>query len=247
MKKETKYVGLAILGLILGIICFFISIWFRGEQDSDTGADASPPPPVATEVTAEPKAERDNERDSIPTAIQSAKRGSTVESRAILQSPSDPEYDFVSEAFSAEDINKKDMNVEINLGDYRAVAGEEFEVNVRMHAPALESMTLLMEYDPEVIEYVANSAKAVGKAFRRGIEFYADNQKGRMVLLNSGIPGAKNMNVCDGGSIASFRVLAKAPGETQLQFPEMGMTFINGRGEEIDQYDIRGGSVVVDE
>ena len=96
-----------------------------------------------------------------------------------------------------------------------------------------------------MMEFVPKSAKPVGKNFVNGIEFYADQAKGRMVLIHSGLPGAKNLKAVNGDEIAVFRMVAKKAGETTLTFPPKGVGFTNARGED-EEYEILGGSIVID-
>jgi hypothetical protein len=149
--------------------------------------------------------------------------------------------------FTADDAHGANDPIMVNISDYRVAKGDEFEVSVRLQAPALESMTLLMNYDPALLEYLPETARVVGKSFHLGIEFYADQQKGRMVLINSGLPGAKNIYPTGNEVIAVFRMVAKEAGQTQITFPESGVSFTNAVGRETTDYKINGGTITISE
>ena len=147
--------------------------------------------------------------------------------------------------FTADDIKASSRKVFLGLGQYRPHSGQEFEVELLLDAPPLESVTLVLAYDPEYLEFVNGSAKSVGRAFRKGIEANADASNGRLAFVQVGTPGQKNVLACSNEKVAVFRMRAKKPGNTTLAPADKGVSFTNGQGHD-EEYQVSGGSVQID-
>ena len=147
-------------------------------------------------------------------------------------------------AFTPEDLAQSGRGVRVELGKYEAAVGSEFEVEIRMVSPALESCTLVMQYDQGALAVVPGSAVPVGAQFRSGIECYAAEGSGKLVIIQAGTPGSKNLDASVGGTASVVcRMRALRAGVTHLLvLPES--SFTNGRGEE-ETYEVSGGEVGV--
>ncbi len=147
-------------------------------------------------------------------------------------------------AFTPEDLAQCGRGVRVELGKYEAAVGSEFEVEIRMVSPALESCTLVMQYDQGALAVVPGSAVPVGAQFRSGIECYAAEGSGKLVIIQAGTPGSKNLDASVGGTASVVcRMRALRAGVTHLLvLPES--SFTNGRGEE-ETYEVSGGEVGV--
>ena len=155
------------------------------------------------------------------------------------EGPEPPDTDEFAQA----EVNRAADPVVVDCGQYAAKVDEEFEVTVKMTAPALSNVMLLMEFDPAVVECVADSGKKVGWTFRKGIEFYSDNAKGRMILISAGPPGAKHTRAVDGQPVASFRMKGKAAGQVAFKFPAAGTEFVTATGTPSKDPQVRGGVI----
>lgn len=245
MKKEAKFAVIAVGAMILGCVLFVLIRMLL---------DSQKPKPQPSEQPIVQKRREATKIDQIDISREE-KRQSKRDIRDRVDSesddneaPSTPEkLDIFSEEFQQDDIRDEDMKVAVEIDDYEVLVGDEFDIAVRLSAPALESMTLLMEYDAELLECIADSAKAVGDTFRRGIEFYADNKKGRMVLINAGTPGAKNMEKAEDEMVATFKMVARKVGRTELVYPKVWSTFTNGKGMDIEDFRIHGGDILIEE
>jgi hypothetical protein len=145
--------------------------------------------------------------------------------------------------FTPEDLALCGRGVQVDLGQYEAAVGNEFEVMVRLVSPALESCTLVLRYDQEALVVVPESAKPDGQAFRSGIEAYATPGSGKLVIIHAGTPGKKNVDAVVSGPVVTWRMRALRPGVTRLQvLPESGFT--NGQGAE-ETYKVVGGDVSI--
>lgn len=133
--------------------------------------------------------------------------------------------------FGAADLAACGSGVRLDLGNYRVATGSEFDVLLSLHAPALESATVVLGYDPQALVVVPRSGRPLGSQFRGGIECYADEAAGRLVLIHAGTPGMKNVDAFAQGAAAGWRMRAVRPGQTQLRVLE-GSSFVNGRGDE---------------
>jgi hypothetical protein len=159
--------------------------------------------------------------------------------------PALPEWQAQPEVeFGPADLKEVGRGVVLDLGRYQARVGQEFDVVVRFEGPPLMIMVLGLDFDPTVVEVVFESARPVGSAVRSGIEFYADNTKGKLVLLPSGTPGMKNVNGGNGGPMAVFRMRGKAEGVAALTLTEGGAKFASGKGDE-ERAVLHGGDITV--
>ncbi len=249
---NTKHLVSGVAVLILGGLGYFL-FFLLTEKDQPPVTTTTPPAQIV--APAAPSAEKlpplaqpvAPEADT-PAPSLAAKKSEAAPT-AIKSPPTIT--DFLAEKgyveFTAEDARYAEKPIAVNLGNYRVRKGDEFEVAVQVQAPALESFTLLMNYDPELLECLPDTAHPVGKSFHMGIEFYADQQKGKMVLINAGLPGAKNINPTDNQTVAVFRMVAKGEGQTQIICPETGVNFTNAIGREVVNYKINGGAISIRE
>ncbi len=145
--------------------------------------------------------------------------------------------------FTAEDLAQCGRGVVVDLGEYRAAAGEEFTVALRLTAPALESLTLVLGFDPSVVVPVPGSAVPLGPVFRDGIECYSGRGGGTLVLIHTGVPGKKNLDAGRETAAVAWRMRALQSGATKLSVLPQS-SFTNGRGED-EPYEVRGGDVRV--
>gem|GEM_PF-1537615 len=145
--------------------------------------------------------------------------------------------------FTAEDVAQCGRGVTLDLGSYEVRAGEEFEVKVRLTAPPLESLTLRLQFDSEVVSLVPDSTAPVGPQFRSGIECYAGRDGRSMALIHAGAPGKKNLDAGTGSPAVTWRMRAVRPGTARLEVAPQS-SFTNARGED-EQYSVSGGDVNV--
>jgi hypothetical protein len=145
--------------------------------------------------------------------------------------------------FTGEDLAQCGRGVELALGDYEARVGKEFTVTVSISAPALESLTLAVQFDRESLALVPGSAAPVGPQFRGGIECYAGKAGGSLVVIHAGTPGKKNVDGGTGGTALTWRMRALRPGTAQLTVLPQS-SFTSARGED-ESYEVSGGSVNV--
>ena len=143
--------------------------------------------------------------------------------------------------FTPDELDRAGEGAQVNLGDYRVRKGDVFDLKIRLTAPPLESVTLLLNYDPDMIEFIDDSARPLGPFFRQGIEFYVDEAIGRAVLIHSGIPGKKNMNSATGTPVAAVRVRALDAGDCTVDLAP-GTTFTSGRGAD-EEFSVYGGAI----
>jgi hypothetical protein len=133
--------------------------------------------------------------------------------------------------------------VKLYLGDYTVKRGETFDVCVSLTAPPLESMILSLAYDPTQLEMVPDGGRPVNPVFRKRPEFTFSQEKGVVVVVNSGAPGAKNLNAVEGKNILKFKMRATGLGETSIR-PGTGCCFTNGLGKD-ERYEVSGGRVLI--
>lgn len=146
--------------------------------------------------------------------------------------------------FTEEDLAECGAGVDVGLGRYNTRKGEEFEVAVSLKGPALASCTIVVDYDTDMLEVVPRTAEPVGRQFRGGIECYADEAGGRLILIQEGVPGKKNLDRSSGDHMSAvWRMRALRSGRTRLQVADE-TSFTNGRGEE-EGYRVVGGDIVI--
>lgn len=145
--------------------------------------------------------------------------------------------------FTPEELSQCGRGVGIDLGRYGVKVGDEFDVSVALTGPALESCTLIVQFDPVSLALVPGSALPLSAQFRGGIECYGDPAHGRLVLIHAGTPGQKNVDASSTGASVGWRMKALRSGDTRIVvLPES--SFSNGRGDE-ETYESRGGDVSV--
>ena len=247
MTAETrKTVILAVLAGGLALVVLLLSLHFRKKAES-----VSPPPgpgkpvpavvegPAPSEVVKPPVAGGDAAKPAVKPVAAAPDAATPPPVADAGPEPSD------TDEFAPAEVKRAADPVIIELGNYVARVGEEFEVAVEMAAPALSNVMLLMEFDPAIVECVADSAKRVGWTFRKGLEFYADNAKGRMILISAGPPGAKHTRAVDGQPVVSFRMKGKAAGQVALKFPAAGTEFVTATGTPSKDPQVRGGVISI--
>ncbi|OPZ23236.1 MAG: hypothetical protein BWZ02_03286 [Lentisphaerae bacterium ADurb.BinA184] len=182
-----------------------------------------PPPPPPTDAAA-PDEARPSEREA-----------------AADDGPEPKDTD----EFTAEEAEHAAAPVILDAGRYAVRAGEEFDVTLTLTAPALSNVMLLMEFDPALLACLPASGKRVGWTFRQDIEFYANNDKGQLILISQGQPGAKHTRAVVDRPVASFRLKAKAAGQTALKFPAKGVEFTTAKGVAAEAPQLRGGAIEI--
>lgn len=145
--------------------------------------------------------------------------------------------------FTTKDLGQCGRGVRVDLGRYDVRAGDEFDVVLRFTAPALESCTLVIEYDPAKLAAVPGSAKPIGPHFRGGIECYADKGGGRLVLIHAGTPGKKNLDAVSDVASVTWRMRALQVGATAMRVGQQ-TSFSNGHGDD-EHYAATGGDVSI--
>lgn len=148
-------------------------------------------------------------------------------------------------AFTADELDFKDLPVDVELGDYRVEPGQEFEVTIVMSAPALMTFSLHMGFDPVLLEYVPDSAEKVGITFRGDVEFYCRPEMKQMILINTMTPGAKSSTIASRTPVARFRLRAKQTGVTELSVLKKGTFYLNADGIQVADFAISGGNILI--
>lgn len=246
MTGRTKE-WLAVVALAAGVAC--LVAWFAWHRGT---ADSIPMPPVP-EATA-PNAVSAPPSESTPGGggmeeVSGAEHVegpvSTAKTAIDPSLPTLPDWVPQPEVeFGPADFAEAGRGVVLDLGQSRTRVGQEFKVIIYFDGPPLMLMVIGLGFDPAVVQVVHGSARPVGNVFRTGIEFYADNAKGQLVLLQSGSPGMKNVNRAKGEPVATFRMRGKAEGSTSLTLMEKGSTFVNGKGED-ERASLVGGTIAV--
>ncbi len=245
-QKKREVIVAIVIALVVACLFFWLALRKRGETGEPVGT--TPPPaggPAATAPATAPAAQPGvTGAAGQPPAPAGAKPGEQLPAPAAAPTAT-PEWEPQPEVeFGPDDLKGIGQGVSFDLGTYSVRVGDEFEVTVSYAGPPLMLLMLGLDFDPAVLEVLPESARPVGKVIRSGIEFYADNAKGKMVLLQTGTPGMKNVNRAMGGTLAAFRMRAKAAGNTMLTLPEKGAAFNNAKGEN-EKAVILGGSIVV--
>ncbi len=241
--KSGMWVGVTLVLLIT------IGIWVThrlGQEESPASATGNPPSSALGKADV-PGAPGTLAKPSVGAAVGGPgktvprNKGGATGSAETGDAPWQPEEPV---EFAAEDVKAAGEGVTVDLGDHTIRAGEEFSVEVRLNAPPLESFTLVLKFDPLIVEPVAKSGKPVGKTFRKGLEYYVDAATGSVGVIHSGLPGMKNLNGATGEPACVFRLKGKASGETRLVGDAAACSFVNGRGEE-ERVTLHGGQVKV--
>lgn len=234
--------ALALLGLLL---------WLRGPSAGPERPGATPVPPPEPGVAVPAAAAAGAE--SVPAVTPAAREPTAPAATEITPVPK-PEARATAEAdangvpweFTQEDLKTVGRGVRLDMGDYRVAVGTEVEIALVLEAPPLESVTLVMLYDKDVLQFVDGSAKPVGPVFRRGLEFYCDPATSRLALIHSGVPGQKNLLAAANEKVVTFRFKALKAGSTALRTADKGVSFTNAAGTA-EVVNLSGGRVVVTE
>ena len=206
---------------------------------TDSVLEAAPQPAGQATQTAVVPPTPPSKAELAPTkpAETAAKRAVVVEENVQEKS-----WDFTPEDLRA----AEGRSVLVDLGEYTVQAGEEFDVSVFMDAPALQCALLAMKYDRELLEAVPDSGKAVGRVFRRGVEFFGDPATGRMALLCATLPGRKNILAAQDEKVAVFRMRAKKAGTATIEIDTKGVSFEAGNGKKLT-LDCPPGKVLIEQ
>lgn len=250
MKLNKNFIKYLIAAMFCGAFIFFVSILVRQKQSDDVKeAAAISEVREKSKVTGTPVIEKKTiVQEVLPesaTDPASKKRKTLLKTSGNVVSES-TKNEADDHEFNRSDLEGIDQPVRVDVGDYEATVDDELTLDIRVEAPALANFSVLMEFDPYYLEYLADSAKAVGDTFRTGIEFYAQNDRGRMILISSGFPGEKHTNPVAGEAVATFRMVMKKSGVTKINFPDEGLLFFNARGQRM-KYTIKGGEIVIGE
>ena len=152
--------------------------------------------------------------------------GATAQPTDVVEIPgTEPSLEFFPE-----DRELCGKGVSLGLGDYHVSVGEEFTVEVSLEAEDMESFLLVLEYDPKLLAIVPDSAEAVGRVFRRGIEFNYKQDRGLVAIIHRGTPGQRNLLKANGETAVSFKMTALTEGETKLTVPPKGADSARQRG-----------------
>ena len=212
---------------------------------ADPAPEAKPAAPAANptleESTGEPAG-------VAATGAESVKRTPPRQPQAVTVDESQldvPIEDGPLGGWTPRDLQEAELPVAMDIGDHSIGIGEELEIRVLLQAPALMTLSLLMEYDPEMLTYVANSATSVGGCFIGKPEFYAKDEQRRMILIATALPGAKATHRSPGGAVASFKMRALRDGNTTIR-PDREKSFcLNANGDPVADVRISGGTVVI--
>jgi hypothetical protein len=244
MNQNLRIVYLSILAFVVGGTAFVLYLFFVKDKEPKTPLDVTKLAPI--EQVATDKKIKKVQRKSKPKEKPRVRN---------IEGIPEPELDerekqfdmaamIVAEALTEENVEGKETTVYMDIGRYDIDSGDEFEVNITVAAPELANFSLMMEFDPKYLDYVADSAIAVGKTFRYGIDFYAQNDKGSMILISKGDPGAKHTEKVIDKTVAKFRMKARKPGITMLVSASRGMILWDTFGNEME-YDIQGGEIEI--
>jgi len=217
-----------------------------GAPDTGPATDTARTPAVRPSVAAVPEVPTQPAVGSVKPGPELADAGTErqVVTPASGASPGPGSWTKRSPAeFTPEELSQCGRGVGVDLGRYTVKVGDEFDVRVALTGPALESCTLMVQFDPVALALVPGSALPLSAQFRGGIECYGDPAHGKLVLIHAGTPGQKNVDASSTGASIGWRMKAVRPGDTRLVvLPES--SFTNGRGDE-EAYESRGGDVSV--
>jgi hypothetical protein len=232
MRENGKFILFGALAIVIGLGLLGLRI-VTSERDVDAAPEAAPASvPLAESSPILP----------LPSPV-------LVEptiAEEIAETPPAPELKVEDpDAFTADELAFKDLPVDVEIGDYRVAAGQDFDVTVVMSAPALMTFSLHMAFDPELVEYVPESAEKLGSTFRGDIEFYCKPEMKQMILISTMNPGAKSSTIASRSPVARFRLRAKQAGVTDLAVLKKGTFYLNADGTQIADFAISGGNILI--
>lgn len=229
MHENGKYIlfGLAAIAIGLGLFGLRIATAERQVADAPAVADVAP---VSVEESPVPPPVEEFSKPAEAAEIEHTPPSAVIE---------DPD------AFTADELAFKDLPVDVEIGNYRVSAGQEFEVTVVMSSPALMTFSLHLGYNPDLVEYVADSAEKVGGTFRGDVEFYCKPEMKQMILISTMNPGAKSSTIASRSPVARFRLRAKQTGVTELTILKQGTFYLNADGTQIADFAISGGTILI--
>ncbi len=246
MNQNVKFIYFSVFAFVCGcVIClsylFFIKNWEPQQSELAAGQYKK-----SIEIEPTITVSENSNTNEIKIIPKKKKILRVFEEEPVLEE--EEEIDMASiiakEAFLQSDIEDKETMVYMDIGNYDIDRGSEFEIIVNLAAPALANFSLMMEFDNSYLEYVEKSEKAIGDMFRYGIEFYAQNEQGRMILISAGHPGAKHTEKVVDKPVALFRMKAKKEGTTKITFAEKGVILLDPFGNKME-YDILGGEIEI--
>ena len=232
MRENGKYVlfGLVALAIGLGLLGLRIASVERQPK-----APPQPAPVLAPDLA----------NSATPPPVRVIPVESVASNRVEMPPNSLPVVIEDPDAFTADELAFKDLPVDVEIGDYRVASGQEFDVTVAMSAPALMTFSLHLGFDPELVEYVPESAEKVGGTFRGDIEFYCKPEMKQMILISTMNPGAKSSTIASRSPVARFRLRAKQAGVTELSIIQKGTFYLNADGTQIADFAISGGNILI--
>jgi hypothetical protein len=238
-RQVDSKTGIAIL-LVLALLVAIIFWQLPRLELRDTRAPARAT--AAVEPGRRPGTGTGDVKPGLETAAEAAEGEAAVAASAETEVALEP-ADL--DVFTAADLAPENMFVRVDLGNYSIDKGGDMDVRLALTAPGLESLAIVLEYDPNLLAFVEGSAEPVGNTFRRGIEFHANPARGKLVLMHDGVPGAKNTQLVSGEVVARFTMRALEAGTTQLLPAGNGYSFTNGRGVDIQDCRISGGRIEI--
>ena len=210
-------------GMLTGSLAFFRKY---------AADNQSVPPPVGWLPTPPPPPP--------PPAIPAA----AVPPRTPDVAPMEPWREQPAIPFLPEELRPNEKRyARLDLGTHEMKKGEEAEFRIRLVSPPLTELTLILSYDPFFLEYIPDSVRPLGPAFRKTIEVAAGQKPGTLALVSTGTKGAKNINDTSGEPVLGFKMRAKQTGQTTLR-PGGGCRLLGGGGTEV-RIEIGGGTVTI--
>jgi hypothetical protein len=232
MHENGKYILFGLAAIAIGLGLFGLRIATAEREVADT------PAPAVADV-----APMSVEESLIPPPVEEFSK--PVEPAETEHAPPSTVVIEDADAFTADELAFKDLPVDVEIGDYRVSAGQEFEVTVVMSSPALMTFSLHLGYNPDLVEYVADSAEKVGGTFRGDVEFYCKPEMKQMILISTMNPGAKSSTIASRSPVARFRLRAKQAGVTELTILKQGTFYLNADGTQIADFAISGGTILI--
>ena len=251
--KTPVYViaAIVVVGALLGLLLWLRSGAPAGSEPEDrqplaAKAAAKPEPRQRTGLSGggEPTAPAEPASPARQTGTGPAPRPAPSRPATGATDPGKPAREEGWE-FTPDDIKLSNRKIFLSVGDYRVAQGQDVEFELLLDAPPLESATLVFTYDPTALEYVEDSAKGVGRAFRKGVECHTDPATGRLAIIHVGMPGKKNVLASMNEKVITFRMKALKPGPTALKPAVEGISFTNGQGRD-EEFQVTGGAVRIE-
>jgi hypothetical protein len=258
MSDKLKFSGILIVALVLGFVTGYIIVVTRGGAPSPLPAPVTAKPPVPPDAGGPWTTGSKSPRSAVPDPGDNGplRRAEDVDpTAALLTGDFEPGTEtaepFADEEmpgygkFTGGDLAFADMAVRIDFGEYQVRKGEAFAIDVSLTAPVLTSLRIPLKFDTALLEIIEGSGEAVGSTLRHGVEFYADQKRGMIMILQNGLPGAKNTEFASDEVFVRFRMRAKEAGDTELAVMRERASFVNGRGDPVE-FELVGGSIEIE-